>query len=100
MGSRWPHLDAPRHLWLFPIEVLSERLDRVGLQMVAGILDDPGAASWNRFAWIRLMTNLVSSRAWTAASFAVGSTMAAVLRPIELGRRSASYTAIFGKPRT
>jgi SAM-dependent methyltransferase len=41
MGSRWPHLDAPRHLWLFPIEVLSERLDRVGLQMVAGILDDP-----------------------------------------------------------
>jgi hypothetical protein len=97
MRSRWPHLDAPRHLWLFPPDVLRNRVRGLGLELVELSYDDPGARSWNRFAWQRLLMNEVHGRNAQRAMFVLGAALALVAAPFERGHRASSYTAIFRK---
>ena len=98
LGRFWPHVDAPRHLTLIPAGVLSERLAARGLERVALWTDDPGARSWNRFAWQRVLMNLSSRRAVRGALYVLGAVVAAAMAPIERrAGRSASYTAVFRK---
>lgn len=98
LGRYWPHVDAPRHLQLIPAELLSDQLAARGLQRVALWTDDPGARSWNRFGWQRVLMNLSSRRTVRGAMFVLGALVAAVLAPVERrGRRASSYTAVFRK---
>lgn len=98
LGARWPHLDAPRHLWLFPLTLLTQRLRQAGLYLCEAVFEDRGAVAWNNFAWQRALSNLSSSRAWSTASFGTGLLIGTLLRPLELSERCASFTAIFRKP--
>ena len=51
MGRRWPHVDAPRHLFLIPLRVLVERAQGFGLVLEFATTDDEGTRAWNTFGW-------------------------------------------------
>lgn len=99
LRARWAHLDAPRHLFLIPADVLRGRAARLGLQEVLFTTSDEGAAYWNRFGWRVSLQNgfPVRGAAWLAA--AVGRVIAALLWPVEAsGRLGSTYTMILRKP--
>lgn len=104
MGAAWPHIDAPRHLWLIPFEVLREQATRTGLALATVTSDDPGGRSWNVFGWSQALLNAMPRAAggWRAARVAArlaGELSASLLAGVE--RRplaGAAYTAVFLKP--
>ena len=49
--SKWPHVDAPRHLNLIPLKVLIDYLEPLKLKPIMTTANDPGAKYWNRFSW-------------------------------------------------
>jgi SAM-dependent methyltransferase len=101
MGARWPHVDAPRHLWLVPATVLLRAGERNGLRALTLASGDRGGRRWNRFGWQRLLMNRVEGRPARAAAFAVGAAMSAAAAPLERGRlRGACYTAVLQKATT
>lgn len=98
MRSRWPHLDAPRHLWLIPLDLLRREASHHGLELVGASFDDPGARSWNRFAWQRLFMNEMPGRTLSRLAFVLGAALSLLAAPVERRHRgSSSYTAIFRK---
>jgi len=56
-GGRWVHVDAPRHLWLIPPEVLEKRGEKAGLALRMLTTRDPGSLFWNRFGWRHSLSN-------------------------------------------
>ncbi len=98
MGARWPHVDAPRHLWLVPAAVLLRAGERHGLRAVTLTSRDPGGRRWNRFGWQRLLLNRVAGRPARVVAFVAGAAMSVVATPLERGRlRGACYTAVLQK---
>lgn len=98
LGARWPHLDAPRHLFLIPHTALIERAGELGLELVELTDADPGGLHWNAFAWQFALRHAGASYARERAAAAAGRAIAAALSPIERrGMRGAAYTAVLRK---
>lgn len=98
LGPYWPHLDAPRHLHLFPLNALVERCRSLGLGLAEASFDDPGARSWNRFSWQRLLLNRAGRRSSRAAGILLGSVLASATHRLDRRAHNASaYTAVFVK---
>jgi len=95
LGSRWAHLDAPRHRFLLPLPALRDRAGRAGLTLVELELADRTGRDWNAFGWQRALTRRggpgpVASK--------LGSALALALAPLERHRTLGStYTAMFRK---
>lgn len=51
LGGRWAHVDAPRHVRLFPMALLRARLAANGLEQVHATTSDAAARGWDRFGW-------------------------------------------------
>lgn len=97
-GSRWTHIDAPRHLFLLPIDWLEDRAKEAGLDVAGVSFSDPGAVGWNSFGWQQSLGNLFEGRTASKAARLVGRMAGRALRGFETGdRRVASYTTIFRK---
>lgn len=93
LGPRWPHLDAPRHLWLIPAAVLDAFLGERGLRRVLLTDTDPGGRRWNRFTWRRA---LASAGVAPRAAAILGGLVALGLRPVERrSGRGSCYTAVY-----
>lgn len=101
LRASWPHVDAPRHLYLLPPDALAAwMLDR-GARQVAFTVTDKGARRWNRFAWSRWLMNQVTNRYLQRAVFMLGVVVAALLAPLERsGRNGSCYTVVFRKEPT
>lgn len=98
MGRRWPHLDAPRHLFLLPVAALIERGRRNGLEVCLIDSADADVRSWNRFGWQKLLMNRMPSRLGRAAGFVIGAAMSLLLAPWETtAMRGAAYTLVLRK---
>jgi hypothetical protein len=103
MGARWPHVDAPRHVYLIPATVLSRQLEERGLQRVLLTTTDPGGLAWNRFGWGRAAVNLLpasarNGRAARGLTELVGRSVSAITGRLERGElRGSTYTAIFAR---
>lgn len=98
LGARWPHVDAPRHLQLVPMDTLTAWLEERGARAVACTITDLGARRWNRFAWQRFLMNRVSRRSLSGVAFAAGAVLSLVMAPLENGgRRGSSYTVVVRK---
>lgn len=98
LGASWPHVDAPRHLYLIPPEALAGWLRNKGARQVAYTVNDLGARRWNHFAWSRWLMNRVTNRFLQRVAFVLGHLIGLALAPLERhGRNGSSYTAVFRK---
>jgi 2-polyprenyl-3-methyl-5-hydroxy-6-metoxy-1,4-benzoquinol methylase len=98
MCGAWPHLDAPRHLYLLPATVLTPRLVAAGLERVHCTSTDRDAKRWNRFGWQRLLMNRMPGRWSERAGYVAGLAISAALAPFEAGgMRGSAYTVVFRK---
>lgn len=98
LGPRWPHVDAPRHLFLLPHEAVIARGRALGLEPVKLTATDPGGLGWNAFAW-RFALRRPGAR-WIHERLAqlAGEVIARVLALIERrGLRGAAYTLVLRK---
>lgn len=97
-GSRWTHVDAPRHVHLVPMTLLRERMAKLGLVTELMTTTDPGSLGWNDFGWRFSFANLTArgalKRPLRLAGRIAGQFAAVVDR--REGRGSA-YTAVFRK---
>jgi SAM-dependent methyltransferase len=98
MGRWWAHVDAPRHLFLFPIRVLGERARDHGLSGVMCTTTDEGGLGWNSFGWRQSLANLMQARALRPLADGVGTALSYVAAPFERARlRGATYTLVLQK---
>ncbi|MBI5570810.1 MAG: class I SAM-dependent methyltransferase [Desulfomonile tiedjei] len=98
MGSAWPHVDAPRHLYLIPASVVIQRLRPLGLEPVLLTTNDKGGRGWNRFGWQRYLMNRFSNKLAQLTAFVLGY---ALSMPMALWdhreMRGSAYTIILQK---
>jgi SAM-dependent methyltransferase len=95
LGRRWPHVDAPRHITLFPASALSAAGSRAGLETVDLDFDDVGARGWNRFGWQRFVMNRLPTRLGEVVGRGLGFLMSIPLAALERGSAgSSAYTMV------
>jgi 2-polyprenyl-3-methyl-5-hydroxy-6-metoxy-1,4-benzoquinol methylase len=98
MGRVWPHLDAPRHLYLLPAQALTEYAKSLGLERVHYSTTDSDARSWNRFGWQRLLINRVRGKWLERVAFVVGAVLSIFMAPFESrDPKGSAYTLVFRK---
>jgi hypothetical protein len=98
-GSRWTHLDAPRHLFLIPIRTLSEAATGFGLEVVDVTTTDPGTFGWNVFGWRETMAHSARHRYPAHALRLLGTVPAKLAAPLERrGRHGTTYTVALRRP--
>lgn len=98
-GAQWVHVDAPRHLWLIPSEVLAQRGAKAGLSLRMVTTRDPGSLAWNRFGWEYSVANRFGVRPggrFLSRAARVVTKIASVIESRE-GKGSA-YTIVLEKP--
>lgn len=98
LGARWAHVDAPRHLFLLPLDALRKRAEAAGLRLVKVTTSDPDGRHWNRFGWECALRRRPAAgpAPRTVSAAALGLTLG--MRPVEhSGLRGAAYTAVFLK---
>lgn len=107
LGSRWPHLDAPRHLRLIPVAALEAWSRDAGLEVVLKTYTDSGSLAWNRFGWVEWADRLLPHRDGPARWYRglrrgfrlFGSFIERLVQPVERRRdRGATYTVVFRRP--
>lgn len=98
MGKLWPHLDAPRHLYLIPLPVLIEYCKGLGLSCISSSTIDSDSRKWDSFGWERFFMNFFKGRISRVLAQIFGMALAIILWPISLLAGSGSaYTVIFAK---
>ena len=98
MGGEWPHLDAPRHLYLLPVRVLTAYLAAAGLERVHSSSSDRDAKRWNRFGWQRLLMNRMRGKWPERAGYLAGFAVSAACAPFDArDMRGSAYTLVFRK---
>jgi 2-polyprenyl-3-methyl-5-hydroxy-6-metoxy-1,4-benzoquinol methylase len=91
LGSRWTHIDAPRHLFLMPETLLTDAARKAGLERAELVTADRTALDWNAFGWQRALRHRAPGLAEK-----LGSAFAIVLAPVELSAmRGAAYTVVY-----
>lgn len=95
LGRRWTHLDAPRHVVLFPPATLAAALGQHGLQVETVTFADPGSRGWNSFGWQVSLARLSSEPRRSELLRRTGRLVEMVLRPVERrGWRGSCYTVV------
>lgn len=98
MGLHWPHLDAPRHLFLIPEASITHIATQFGLEKVFLTSDDSDARSWNRFGWQRLLMNRFSNKFMQRSMFVLGYAISLLMAPFDQSKFNGSaYTIVFRK---
>jgi len=99
MRGHWPHVDAPRHLWLIPGEVLIRTMQDHEMDLEEIRFDDPDALEWNRFSWERFFHNaLPQPRRVQRAGVRLGGAISTIAaRAEQRGTNGSTYTAVFRK---
>ena len=98
LGGRWPHIDAPRHLFLIPHATLVDHARGQGLDPVALTHTDAGGLHWNAFGWHYALRRPGIPPLLDHATRLAGRAVAGALAPIERrGMRGAAYTVVLRK---
>ena len=99
LGSRWTHLDAPRHLVLVPAPALRRYAEGLGLEMVELTSSDRTGNDWNAFGWAELLTTPRTGPRGRRLAFLAGAAAAAALAPLERRElKGSSYTMVLRRP--
>lgn len=98
MGKNWPHLDAPRHVYLLPVETITHYLLDFGLERIHYTTTDHDAKHWNRFGWQRFLMNNVRGKWLERTAFIMGYVLSIILAPFESYEpKGSAYTLVFRK---
>lgn len=99
--SRWTHLDAPRHLQLYPVSLLKQFIESLGMELCSCQMNDIGGLGWNVFGW-KFSLSPIHSTSWISKCLRLlGKILSAVFSPLERKKGlGCSYTLIFIKKRS
>jgi SAM-dependent methyltransferase len=98
LGARWAHVDAPRHLFLIPLDALRKEARRLGLRLAHVTTNDPAGRQWNRFGWEYALRGCPARRPSWRGLWSLSLVITMLLAPFERQRmRGATYTATFVK---
>ncbi len=98
LGRYWPHVDAPRHLSLIPMSLLSRQMESLGLRQILSTTADKGALGWNGFGWMVFFGNFSRSPYATKILRMIGGIVGIILGPMDRKEgRGSAYTVIFRK---
>lgn len=98
LGRYWAHVDAPRHVFLIPAELLIERARSLGLKPLLVTTTDAGGLGWNRFGWEYSLSKLTTRERPSYYLGRVGSKVTDLLARVEQrGMSGSAYTIIFRK---
>jgi SAM-dependent methyltransferase len=99
LRSRWAHIDAPRHLYLIPPDVLRSLAEACGLDLLLQTTTDEGSLGWNRFGWQFSLASVSQRPRVRTCAMRVGGIVADMLRPLEeCEGRGSAYTMVFARP--
>jgi SAM-dependent methyltransferase len=94
-GTRWAHLDAPRHLTLVPLVTLLDCARALGLEPIATTMRDPFAQHCNRFAWEYAMRARPAVKPSSKVVVRTSQVLEKVMAPVErTGMRSSTYALL------
>lgn len=98
LGGRWAHVDAPRHIFLVPLDALAEYASGHGLELVSSTTADPAGRYWNWFGWEYALRRFPAKHPTTRLTRALAAVLARVVSPLERRALAGStYTAVFVK---
>ncbi len=98
-GSRWTHVDAPRHLFLISAMTMIRIGSQIGLEAVLLTTVDPGTLGWNFFGWRESLAGFARGRRFERALRLAGSVVARVMEPVDRrDRNAATYTLVLRRP--
>jgi 2-polyprenyl-3-methyl-5-hydroxy-6-metoxy-1,4-benzoquinol methylase len=99
LGSRWTHLDAPRHLFLIPAGELARIGSELGLEVALLTTSDAGTLGWNVFGWRESLAGFAQGRYSRHGLKLLGSLVAGVMRPLDRrDRHGSTYTLVLRRP--
>lgn len=98
-GRRWTHLDAPRHLFLVPLDGYVRVGAALGLEVALATTRDEGTLHWNAFGWRETFAGFGRGRYARGGLRVIGSAVTRAVAPIERrGRQGATFTLILRRP--
>lgn len=98
LGRKWPHIDAPRHLFLIPPDMLSDFLRQTGFRTVSITTKDPGGVGWDAFGWQTYLGNAFRSPRMKVFTLLAGRLLWKILSPFESREGSGTaYTLVARK---
>jgi protein-L-isoaspartate O-methyltransferase len=98
LRSLWTHLDAPRHVFLLPMQQMVSFVRGLGLQVQEATCLDEGSLYWNKFGWEQSVRHLSTQRQRTLSR--VGRLAAAIAGPFDrIEGAGAAYTIFATKGR-
>lgn len=98
LGSRWTHVDAPRHVSLIPAPLLVESAAQHDLTLLDVSSNGPIAHGYDSFGWAFSLKSFFRSEVAGGLAHLAGRVVAKLLAPIErTGMRGSTYTAVFRK---
>ena len=98
LKSFWPHIDAPRHLQLIPLQLLIKNVKSFNLTPVLITENDKGGRSWNIFTWQKLLMNTTKKIYLQYFYYILGYLFGFIFSLLEIfTKRGSAYTVIFKK---
>jgi SAM-dependent methyltransferase len=98
LGSRWAHLDAPRHLCLVPPDALSSRAQELGMRSVSMTTNDPEGIEFNLFGWISALSPRPAGGATPRPVGYAARAVSRAVSPLErTGHRGSTFTLVLRK---
>ncbi len=100
LGTRWAHLDAPRHLCLMPREALIEHLGALGMRELLCTTGDPFGKICSLHGWAWALRTHPARREPSQPLMRAAQVITKALGPLEQrGCRGAALTLLFAKER-
>lgn len=98
LGRYWPHIDAPRHLYLIPQEWFREFARKHKLKVVLDTTRDEGSLGLNYYGWYLAVRNALQRKLSDRYIHRLARPIARVLRKWEESEgKGCSYTIAFRK---
>jgi len=98
MGRYWPHVDAPRHLMLIPMNLLVEKMNAQGMEVELITTSDQGSVICNIFGWETFFTNFSLESRIKKILRLIGRMVSCLFGPIEkVEGKGSAYTMVFRK---
>jgi SAM-dependent methyltransferase len=99
-GPHWAHVDAPRHVVLIPVSLLTNWATLENMQTAWMTASGDSAKGYNGFGWAFSLMSYFKSEPNRRVAHIAGRLVAKLLIPVErTGWRGSTYTAAFRKPR-